>query len=338
MNTQPTTVDPWSVDADGTLGPALDACLRDAVAAPSIHNSQPWRFAVRPGGVELFADRTRLLDVVDPRGRELTISLGAALLNLRVAIVRHGRVPVTRLLPDPARPDLVAVVRLGPHVVPDATVKALAHAIPLRHTNRRPFTRVTVPAEVMAELVAAAEVEGGTLTVADDLGRDQLLGLARSADRRLRADPGYRRELTAWTSGDPDRDDGVPRTAFGPWDALETLPLRDFGLTRPTEPRRTAHFEARPTLVVLATAGDTPEQWLRAGQALERVLLTATVRGLATTPLSQPLEVPRLRELLTDPATGAHPQVILRVGYGPDSPASPRRPLADVVTASPVER
>src|SRR5207248_246099 len=168
-----------------------------------------------------------------------------------------------------------------------------------------------------------------TLTVVDNLARDQLLGLARSADRLLRRDAGYRAELTAWTGS--CRLDGVPRAAFGPWDALETLPLRDFGLTRPDEPRRSAHFEARPTLVVLSTVDDTREPWLRAGQALERVLLTATVRGLATTPLSQPLEVPRLRDLLTDPATGTCPQVILRLGYGPTSAVSPRRPLAEVL-------
>lgn len=321
----------WTAAADGTLGPALDACLRAAVAAPSLHNSQPWRFVPRPGGVDLYADRTRLLDVVDPRGRELTISLGAALLNLRVAVLRNGRVPVTRLLPDAADPDLVASVRLGPAADPDPTVRALADAIPRRRTNRRPFTRVLIPPEVLAELSAAAEVEGARLTVADDLGRDQLLELARSADRQLRAQPRYRDELTTWTTVDRARADGVPRAVFGPWDALETLPLRDFGLTRPAEPRRTAHFEARPTLVVLATAGDTPEQWLRAGQALERVLLTATVRGLATTPISQPLEVPRLRDLLTDPATGTCPQVILRLGYGPTSAVSPRRPLSEVL-------
>jgi nitroreductase len=109
------------------------------------------------------------------------------------------------------------------------------------------------------------------------------------------------------------------------------LPLRDFGLTRPDEPRRSAHFEARPTLVVLGTATDTPDQWLRAGQALERVLLTATLRGLATTPMSQPPEVPRLRELLAAPHDGTVPQVILRLGYGPASAASPRRPVSEVL-------
>jgi nitroreductase len=328
MDSRPAVAGTWSVAADGALGSALNACLAAAIAAPSIHNSQPWRFVVRRAGVDLYADPGRRLAVVDPRGRELTISLGAALLNLRVAVLVQGRVPVTRLLPDGSQPDLVAQVRLGPPVQPDATVRALVRAIPLRRTNRRPFTRVTIPEEVLAELVAAAQAEGATLTVADDLARDQILGLARSADRMLRRDPGYRAELTAWTG--PARLDGIPRAAFGPWDALETLPLRDFGLTRPDEPRRSAHFEARPTLVVLSTVDDTREQWLRAGQALERVLLTATVRGLATTPLSQPLEVPRIRELLAD-GTGT-PQVILRVGYGPASAASPRRPLSEVVS------
>src|SRR5438477_45265 len=144
MDTRPAVADPWSVAADGALGAALNGCLEAAIAAPSIHNSQPWRLAVRRGGVDLYADP----------GRRLA-------------------------------------------------------------------------------------------------ARDQLLGLARSADRLLRRDAGYRAELTAWTGS--CRLDGVPRAAFGPWDALETLPLRDFGLTRPDEPRRSAHFEARPTLVVLST-------------------------------------------------------------------------------------
>jgi hypothetical protein len=157
----------------------------------------------------------------------------------------------------------------------------------------------------------------------------------RSADRRLRRDSRYRAELTAWTGPGPAHPDGVPHAAFGPWDALETLPLRDFGLTRPTEPRRTAHFEARPTLVVLSTADDSREQWLRAGQALERVLLTAAVRGLAATPMSQPLELPALRELLADANGMARPQVILRLGYGPACPASPRRALSEVLVRDP---
>jgi nitroreductase len=332
MDTRNVTADPWSVDADGTVGTALNACLRAAVAAPSVYNSQPWRFHVGHGYVDVYADPSRQLTVVDPTGRELAISVGAALLNLRVAILRHHRLPLTRLRPEPGQADLVARVTLGPPSAPDTTVVALAEAIPRRHTNRRPFTEVPIPPEVIAELRAAATVEGGTLTVLDEQERREVLGVVRSADARLRADPAYRDELNRWTSSEPDRADGVTRTEFGPWDTLETLPLRDFGLTRPTEPRRTAHFEPDPTLIVVSTNGDAPEDWVRAGQALERTLLTATVRGLVTTPMTQPLEIPELRALLA-PANGSLvPQVILRIGYGPASPASSRRPLNEVLT------
>lgn len=322
------TLDPWTVDPTGTPGTALHDCLVAAVHAPSVYNSQPWRFHVGHGFVDLYADGARRLPVVDTSGREQAISLGAALFNLRVAILNHHRIPLVRLLPDPSRPDLVARVSLGPPVRPDATVRALAAAIPQRHTNRRPFTSVTVPAEVLAELSGAARTEGARLTVLDEPARWALLALVRSADVRLRRDPHYRDELTVWTSDDTDRPDGVARPEFGPWDALETLPLRDFGLTRTTGPRRGGRFEPDPTVVVLSTEADGREQWLRAGQALERVLLTATVRGLATTPMTQPLEVPELRELVD--SSGA-PQVILRVGYGPACSASSRRPIRDVL-------
>lgn len=331
MNTRNVSVDPWSVDPDGIPGTALDACLRAAIAAPSIFNSQPWRFDPGHGFIDLYADRGRQLSVVDPGGRELAISLGAALLNLRVAVLRHHRLPLTRLLPYPDRPDLVARVTLGPPAAPDATMLALYDAIPHRHTNRRPFTTVAIPPEVLGELRAAAGIEDATLAVLDEAGRREVLGVVRSAEVRLRGDPGYRAELTAWTSGEPQREDGVTRTEFGPWDALETLPLRDFGLTRPAEPRRDARFEPDPALIVLSTIGDTPEHWLRAGQALERTLLTATVRGLATTPMTQPLEIPELRALLTPTGSVGFPQVILRIGYGPASPTSARRPLAEVL-------
>jgi len=323
--------DTWAVHPDTGPGPGLRACLEAAILAPSIYNTQPWRFRLHGGAIELYADQSRRLTVVDPRGREMMISLGAALLNLRVAIRRYGRTPLTSLLPDPTGPDLVARVGLGPGSRADETVRLLAEAIARRHTNRRPFTTVAVPEEVLAELVGAARAEGARLLVAGDVERAYVLGLVRSADTRLRASRGYRDELAGWTNPDPPRRDGVPRTAFGPWDALETLPLRDFGLTHPHQPRRQAHFEADPTIVVLSTTGDSPADWLHAGQALQRVLLTATVRGLATTPMSQPMEIPELRELLADPVHGGVPQVVLRLGYGPASAASPRRPLADVL-------
>jgi hypothetical protein len=309
----------------------LTDCVRAAIAAPSLHNSQPWRFRIRDGGVDVFADRRRQLQVIDPSGRELMISIGAALFNLRLAVRNQLRVPVLRLLPDPAEPDLVARLTPGPPARPDAAVAALAGAIPLRHTNRRPFARTVIPADVLDRLMAAAKVEGAALAVAGPVGRGAILSLVRTAEERLRSEGVYRAELTEWTRPVRSRRDGVPPSSVGVWDALEVLPMRDFGLTQPWLQRPVAQFEPFPTIVVLSTDGDTVGDWLRAGQALQRVLLAATIDRLSATPLSQPLEVAGLRELLTDTGTGRWAQMILRIGYGQPAASTPRRPLADVL-------
>jgi nitroreductase len=323
---------PTAVPRYGLSRVALLACLDSAVAAPSVHNSQPWRFRIRGGGVDVFADRTRQLAVIDPLGRELLISVGAAILNLRIAVLARGRLPVLQLLPPGSEPDLVARVVPGPAAAPDPTVRALAGAIPRRRTSRLPFHRASVPDEVIAELVGAASAEGATLRVADPPGRAAILGLVRTAEEWQRAESGYRAELTEWTLPVPGRRDGVPAQAFGPRDPDDEVPpVRDFGLTQPQRRRRQAHFEPDPTVAVLDTVGDRPADWLRAGQALERVLLTATVRGLAATPMTQPLESPELRPLLTDVRAGRFAQVILRLGYAPPAAPVPRRPLDEVL-------
>jgi nitroreductase len=313
----------------------LLSCVEAAVAAPSLHNSQPWRFRLRDGGVDVYADRGRQLEVIDPSGRELVISVGAAVFNLRVAVRQHGRVPRWRAWPDPREPDLVATIRPGPAAPQDPVVDALAAAIPRRHTNRRPFDRVVVPAEILEELADAASLEGATLTTANAVARTAILSLVRTAEQRLRAHGRYRAELTEWTLPARGRRDGVPLQAYGPWAALETMPLRDFGLTQPQLHRRNEQFEPYPTILVLGTDGDAADQWLQAGQALQRILLAATIRGFAATPMSQPLEIPALRELFTAAGTGRWAQVILRVGYGPPAPATPRRPMAEVLMAPP---
>ncbi|PWK30441.1 Acg family FMN-binding oxidoreductase [Actinoplanes xinjiangensis] len=310
---------------------ALAGCVRTATLAPSLHNSQPWRFRIDGGTVEVFADRSRQLEVLDPSGRELLISVGAAVFTLRLAIGMQGRIPEVTIFPDPARPDLVARIRAGQVTTPSAQVNALAAAIGSRHTNRLPFANAVVPADSMEHLCAAAAREGATLTRAGAVSRDTIIGLARTAEARLRGRGGYRAELGRWTRPRSYRQDGIPHTAYGPWDALEHLPLRDFGLVHPQPQRPSARFEAHPTIVVLATDDDTPADWVRAGQALQRVLLTATHHHLATTPISQPVEIPAVRDLLTDPATGRTAQIIIRLGYAAPAAATPRRPLTDIL-------
>ncbi len=329
----------WRLDRDGRPGPMLRACLEAAVAAPSVHNSQPWRFRVRDDAVEVLADPGRQLDLVDPHGREMVISIGAAVLNLRVAMLAHGRVPIMQLLSAPTEPRLLARITFGATAQAPETARVLAHAIPLRRTNRRPFSDVPVPPEVLAELGEAARAEGAHLTPVGPELRDGIFDLVRVAETRRRNDPGYWIELARWTRDLPNRRDGVPPEAFGPWPVLDSVPVRDFGLVQTGHRRWVTPFEHASTVAVLSTSGDGRHEWLRAGQALQRVLLTATVRGVATTLMTQPLEFPELRDLLADRQAGRTVQAILRLGYGPPSPPTPRRPVDEVlVTTTPAHR
>ncbi len=307
------------------------ACLDAATLAPSVHNSQPWRFKADHNRIDVLVDVDRRLLAIDPSGREAMISVGAAVLNLRVAILNAGRTPITTLLPDPGEPRLAATVTIGPERRPDATVRALASAIDKRRTNRRPFRDIEVREEVLDQMRAAARVEGAFLAIADDIGRQSILALIRTANEWQVEDPAYIAELHDWTALPAETGEGIPHRSFGPLDDASVLPMRDFGLGRPELPRRVARFETAPTMAVLYSAGDTPMDWLRTGQAMERVLLTATVRGVSNTPMTAPTELPELRQLLTARDDLRAAQVILRLGYGDPCPPTPRRPLEDVV-------
>jgi nitroreductase len=318
--------------AAGAPGPVLLDCLRAAVAAPSIHNTQPWLFRIRPDAVEVIVDRGRQLPVLDPDGREMSVSVGAAVFNLRVALSAAGRRPSVTLVPDPADPDLAARVTIGPEHQPSRAARALAAAIARRHTNRRPFADKPIPYGTMEELIGAAVAEGASLLAVGPELRDGVLGLTRTADTRMRSDPAYLAELAAWTTpAGFERRDGVPRHAFGPRPRDGALPLRDLGLGRGF-PAGLADFEPDPTVVVLFTPDDTPADWLRAGMALQRLWLTATLRGLAATPMSQLTEIDALRGLLADSFSRSVAQTVVRLGY-PVSPAltTPRRPVCDVL-------
>jgi nitroreductase len=316
-------------DVDGGL---MRECVRAAIAAPSVHNTQPWLFRLRADGVDVLVDRRRRLRTLDPVGREMFVSVGAALFNLRVAVRARGFEPFIELGPSPTEPDLAARIRvLGAAEVTTAS-RLLAEAITRRHTNRRPFAQRRVPDRVLDDLAEAALAEQAMVLVADDVLRQGVLALTRTAENRLRDDARYRAEVIAWTTpGGLGRRDGVPREALGPRARDAVLPLRDFVLGRGI-PTATVAFEPNPTIILLLTAGDTESAWLRAGQALQRVLLTATVRGLAATPLSQLTEIPALRGLLADQATGQIVQTVLRVGYPVTAArATPRRDLDDVI-------
>jgi nitroreductase len=312
----------------------LRDCIQAATAAPSVHNTQPWLFRLRGSGLEVLADPRRRLSTVDPDGREMYVSVGAALFNLRVALAAQGWHERAVLVPDPQTPLLAARLELGGPAAPTRAAQALAGAIGRRHTNRRPFKDLPLPTRVIAELTGAAELEGAHLFFPDRELRDAVISLTRTAENRLHESPEYRTELAAWTApGGYDRPDGMPREAFGPRAQNAAIPLRD--LARGSgAPTATVIFEPHPIIALIVTSGDTPREWLQAGAALERVWLTATVRGLAATPLTQLTEIPSLRALMADAKSGDVVQSVVRLGYpvGPAA-ATPRRPVDEVVIA-----
>jgi nitroreductase len=313
----------------------LRGCVRAASLSPSLHNSQPWRFRITGTAVEVFVDRERQLHELDPLGREMLISVGAAVFTLRLAIRREGWMPSLSLFPESGEPELVARIQLARRSPPPAGVRALADAIAERHTHRHPLASAVVPADAIEQITKAASDEGATLTIAGAVSRDAILGLGRVAEQRLRARGAYRAELGRWTRPTPHRRDGIPSAAIGPWDAMERMPMRDFGLMQPQVWRTAERFETHPTIAVLATHGDGRLEWVRAGQALQRVLLVATCLHLATTPISQPVEVPAVRAMLTRTDADQWAQMVVRLGYGTPAPASPRRPLAEILEGEP---
>ncbi|MGW0752491.1 Acg family FMN-binding oxidoreductase [Streptomyces sp. NPDC002587] len=314
--------------------------IEDAVMAPSMHNAQPWKFVLRPatGVLEVHGDPSRSMPRADPDHRALHLGCAAALFNLRVSAARAGWEPVVRTLPDDGDPWLLAAVRLREPGATgaDSGLAALHPAVRRRRSSRFPFTEEEVPPALLDGLRAAALLEGCRLAVPDAWHTETVLGLVHDSEHREDMDPALRAETTAWTGagspGEQTRPDGIPAYAFGPKQSGRGAAVRDFGRSRTVPGRAWAAFERRPLIALLGTSGDGPADWLRAGQALERVLLQATVDGLVTSMTSQPLEWPELRWTVRDPGVAmSHVQMVIRLGYGPQGPATPRRPVAEVL-------
>ena len=317
-----------------------------AARAPSLHNSQPWRFRFCGDCVELYADPARNLRRADPLGREMLISCGAALYGLRLALRNLGYLPGVEILPDPARPGLLARVWSCGREPVSRGERELIAAIPHRHTHRGPFAPGRVSARLLAAMCGDAAAEGASLVLLDQPGQvHDLAGLTAAAGQAQRASPQIQAELRSWArpAGSAARD-GVPGHAQAVLDpaprpgapparhprpqepADERLPQRDFGI-----PGTLPGGGPLPTATaVLITRADGPADWLQAGQALDRLLLHAASRWVFARLQSQPLETPRFRtEIRSRLDLSGVPQLLLQFGRANIAPATARRPPAE---------
>lgn len=321
----------------------VTAVVQAATRAPSVHNTQPWRFVAHDEVIELWTDPARSLPVLDPDGRARHLSCGAALVLAEVAAADLGVTTSTTKLPDPAEPAHLADLVLGGSHRPSAQEHALAAAVEVRHTERGAFEDGSpVPREQVRSLADAVHAEDCWLRVVDspDDAAAVTVLLARADDAQS-ADPAYRDELRRWTGRDEGSPDGVTSSsvpAEAPADRGSSYRLRDFDAERDDhaphwagEPPRPEH----PLVVLIGTSEDDITAWLAAGQALGRLLLTATVNGLAASPMTQALEVADTRARLTrELSLVGHPQVVLRVGWAPKGNATGRanrRPVDEVL-------
>jgi hypothetical protein len=309
--------------------------LEAATRAPSVHNSQPWRFVVGPRRITVHADPERQLRVADAPGRALLVSCGAALMNLRVAAEHLGFHPRVRILPAPDDPTLVATVDVDHRHPRGGRLADLYPAIAARRTNRYPFADRRVPQSVLAEVIEAVDLEHAVLRVYDDPAEvDRVVGLIRAAelDAALTL-PAAAIERADWVRRQREGE-GIPADSLGPRPVSIRTPHRDLAPGADPE-RERVPFETTPTIAVLSTMHDQRADWVRAGMALERALLVLTRAGVSASFMNQPVELPDVRWLLRSPLTGVgQAQMVLRIGHGPPVPLTPRRPLTEVVVRS----
>ncbi|MEO6886676.1 MAG: nitroreductase family protein [Jatrophihabitantaceae bacterium] len=340
----------WDDDEPAHLGTdAVLAALDVAVRAPSIHNTQPWRWRLAGDRLTLSADRSRQLPVIDPDGHSLLISCGAALYLSEIALRAAGCPIRTTVLPDPSNPNLLATtIPTARDTQPRSQASEQVAAALRRRCDRRPFTGAAVSQDHLELLRRLGSDSHARVDFPDRADRHVELAVAVSwADRTERNDKAYLAELHRWLR-DPDVHavaDGIP---VGVIPHLATgaprhtdVPLRDFEVGLTGKQLIEHGVDEHPLIVVILTDGDEPRDHLYAGIAMMRLMVQADLLGLASCPMSQAVDYPAFRARLQGRMGWiGRPQMMLRIGHPAspiiDLPRTPRRPAAEVLDVAPV--
>lgn len=344
--------DPWLVEAahfptSGIPAEKLLFLLNYAVLAPSILNTQPWRFSIAEDRVKIFADWGRALPVTDPQGRELTISCGAALLNLRVAMRAFGCGCNVKIYPSAEKDDPLVEIKLAGIERPSAEDLDLRDAIVMRRTNRQKMENRPLFPDLLKKLLPVSEAPGAALVVVNEIGvKRRIVELVGTAEKILLGNFNYRHELGHWVQqrvgeGIALHGEAQSRMA-GHLPAMPRQPelstpqaasvARMFAVGEDATKRHLDQLATAAVMVVVITKSDDRESWIAAGQTMQRALLLATLAKASASFLNPPIEIPELRsELAKIVGIGEVPQVLMRIGYAPEMSPTPRRPVGQVI-------
>ena len=283
-----------------------------ATYAPSVYNTQPWILRLAPDELALHADPGRWLMSLDRLGRHLLISCGCALFNARTSIAADGwRADVRRTQVELPDATLIATITASP------AEEGAADPI-LAGLNRRvqigPVAPYSIPAlvdlaELTGRLRAAISGVGAEMVPVVEPGRRSALQQAIDD-----AEEEYRRK----------QDERTAR-----WSWAGVLGVSEWS-------NAPVRAEAYLLTAVLVTPGDTPADWVSAGECLQRILLELANAGYAADLCLPAVEVAGIRDRIHHIlGNQAYPQAVLQLGPAdPASPAPQRRLLVDVIRES----
>ncbi|MBW0012698.1 NAD(P)H nitroreductase [Mycobacterium sp.] len=321
------------------------AVIRDAVMlasrAPSLHNSQPWRWVVDEATMQLWADPRRMMPATDRTGRELTLSCGAVLDHLRVAMAAVGWESETERLPDPNYPNLLAALRFRPAGAVTEAQRHRAAAILRRRTDRLPFAAPAAWRELLSALRRTVVPYDVLLDVVADEARPALAEASQLTESLRRYDTTYLSELRWWTSPFESDATHVPQSALpSSSEAARVDIAREFPPGGDGRPRAAVDHDHSEVLVLSTPHDDSRLDVLRCGEALSAVLLDCTAAGMATCTLTHMTEIAPSRDIVAQiTGTTGRPQLLLRVGKsslnGQHVEPTARRPATEVLEFRP---
>lgn len=309
--------------------------VHHAVLAANSHNAQPWLFKTAKRRLEIAPDLTRETPVVDSDRHHLFASLGCACENLSLAASAAGARANAIFISDAAglSVDLERTRAVG---------EPLFTAIRNRQCTRADYGNRAVAVPDLDSLEKVAAIRGcRVMLITDKKAVQRILDLIVAANSAQIEDPAFMRELKSWVrfnaASAAETGDGLYSACSGSPSLPSWLGNMLFSRVVTAEGEKAKYVRqvrSSAGLAIFVSDKNDPAHWVQAGRSYQRFALQATLLGIKHAFLNQPVEVARFRPQLAKLLDiGDHrPDLVVRLGYGPDMPKSMRRPIADVMT------